>query len=272
MPRVTGLFIYPVKSLRGIALASCALGPRGLEGDRAFMVTRPDGAFVTQRELPAMATVSTALADEYLKLSVDGRGPLILPKDRWFSRQRVRVRVWDDECEAVDQGDVAASWLKAALGEDVRLVAMPPETVRPTRRREPGTDATVGFADGYPLLVASEESLAELNRRLASPVPMDRFRANVVVAGCDKPHDEDEWHTFTIGALPFRGVKRCARCAITATDQRTGDRGKEPLKTLATYRRDGKEALFGMNANHLAHGTLRVGDEVAIIRREVPPL
>lgn len=272
MRKITGLFIYPIKSLQGIAVEAAPLNARGLAFDRAWMLVDPTGRFLTQRELPRMARLAPELGYDGLKVSSPDAGPLVVPIDGWSMGRRLRVGIWDNECDAVDQGDDAARWFGSALSTECRLVKLPNSSVRLSRRLDPGSNVEVGFADGYPLLVLSEESLADLNSRLALPVPMDRFRPNIVVSGCERPFEEDEWHSFESNGIRFRGMKRCARCVIITTDQKTGERpGKEPLFTLAKYRRSGNNALFGMSANHLDNGVLRIGDAINVVRSELPP-
>jgi uncharacterized protein YcbX len=173
------------------------------------------------------------------------------------------VAIWKDQCVAVAAGAEADAWFTALLGTPCRLVTMPSSTVRQVDLgyAEPGDP--VGFADGFPFLLISQGSLDELNRRLEHPVPMDRFRPNIVVDGCE-PHAEDGWSRVTIGEISFRVVKPCARCVITTTDQQTGERGREPLRTLATYRRVGNKVLFGQNLIHDGVGAVRVGDPCVV--------
>lgn len=273
MRKITGLYIYPVKSLRGTSLQSSELDTRGLVHDRAWMIVDQTGKFVTQRQFPAMAKIMATLEpEEGLVLGTTDTIWTHIPSDEWTTGERVTVRIWDDEeCEAIDQGSWVAKLLSAVLGANLRLVYMPPDFHRPSRRLDPGSQVDVGFADGYPLLVSSEESLADLNGRMETPLPMDRFRPNIVVSGCATPFEEDEWHSFTAGGISFRGMKLCKRCEITQTDQLTGEiASKEPLATLAKYRRIGKGVCFGLNANHLGTGTLRVGDAVEVQKFALP--
>jgi len=264
--RVTGLFVYPVKSCAGTALQEAKLGARGIEHDREFMVVGPDHRFLTQRELPRLALIRPHLEDGRLRLAAPDYAAIELaPGD---TGARYEVAVWRDTVCAVDQGDAVAEWFSSFLGTGVRLVRMPRDVVR---RVDPAyapriTDQ-LGFADGYPALLISEESLEDLNGRLAEPLPMNRFRPNIVLRGSGIPFAEDTWAKISIGSVPFDVVKACARCVTTTTDQRTAARGAEPLVTLATYRRVPRGVLFGQNLVHAAEGTLRVGDEVTV--REV---
>jgi uncharacterized protein YcbX len=173
------------------------------------------------------------------------------------------VTIWKDCVASVDQGETIAAWFSAFLGHAVRVVRQAPSAVR---RIDPiyATSAhdQVGFADGYPLLLISEASLAELNRRLPTPLPMNRFRPNIVLGGVAVPHAEDLLGSFRIGTVPLRAVKHCARCVITTIDQETGTAASEPLRTLATYRKSARGVLFGMNVIHQATGRIAVGERV----------
>jgi len=272
MPRpvVTGLYVYPVKSCAGTPLHVAEISPRGILHDREFMVTDPDGRFMTQRELPHLAQVRPTLARDGLAFAAPGMPTgKISPTD---AGPRHEVVVWRDSVVAVDQGSLIADWLSTFLETQVRLVRMPAESVRRVDPRfAPRPSDQVGFADGYPLLLIAEESLDDLNSRLNCPLPMNRFRPNVVVRGTARPYAEDEWAELCIGEVRFNGVKTCARCAITTTDQVTAERGVEPLATLAGYRRIDRGVLFGQNLVHAAPGRIAVGDQVTVRAFADPP-
>jgi hypothetical protein len=262
--RVTGLFVYPVKSCAGTAVAEAAVGRRGFAGDREFMVTDVNGLFVTQRELPRMALIAPALADGALTLRAAGMPDLLLePRTEGALRRAV---VWGSTCDAIDQGDEAARWLSEFLGAPLRLARMAEgfsRKVDPDYAVSPGDET--GFADGYPFLLLSEGSLADLNGRLPEAVEMRRFRPNIVVAGC-APYAEDGWRRVRIGSVELAVVKPCARCIITTTDQSTAERGREPLATLAAYRNiPGKGVMFGQNLIHAGPGRIAVGDAVEVV-------
>jgi uncharacterized protein YcbX len=259
---VSQLHVYPVKGLKGIALASSPITSRGLEHDRRFMVVDSAGEFLSQREFPRMATVWTEIAGNELRLAAPDSDEVAVPLAP-AEGEPVSARVWDSECRAIAPSREADRWLTECLGRPCRLVYMPDSTRRLSNPRHAGDDRLVGFADGYAFLVVSEASLADLNARLAQPVPMDRFRANIVVTGT-LPYAEDSWSTFAIGGAILRMAKPCGRCQVTTTDQATGEvTGPEPLATLAGYR-DSKEfgARFGMNAVTVRTGAIRVGDPV----------
>jgi MOSC domain-containing protein len=267
---VTGLFLYPVKSCAGTPLHVAEIGPRGILHDREFMVTYPNGRFVTQRELPHLAQIRPTIAAATLAFAAPGMPTVtISPTDTGPRRE---VVVWRDTVIGVDQGALIADWLSTFLETPVRLVRMPADTVRAVDPQfAPRSSDQVGFADGYPLLLISEESLDDLNSRLSSPLPMNRFRPNVVVRGAGTPYAEDEWAELRIGDVRFNGVKTCARCAITTTDQVTAERGSEPLATLAGYRRIERGVLFGQNLVHAAPGRIAIGDRLTVCAFTEPP-
>jgi uncharacterized protein YcbX len=262
-PRITSLFYYPVKSCRGIALDAATLDRRGIVDDRRLMIIDEWGRFVSQRSHPRLALVDVRLDQDNLTLGAPGLQALSIPVVR--SGATRTVVVWQDECEAVDQGQEAAGWLSEFLEASVELVRIDDHFKRAV---DPNyavrSSDEVGFADGYPLLVISEESLDDLNTRLDVPVPMNRFRPNIVVRG-GGVYAEDQWRRVRFGEVSAAIVKPCARCSITTVDQQTGERSKEPLRTLATYRHDPeRDVLFGQNVIHASPGTIRVGDIVEV--------
>ncbi len=262
-PTLSAIYIYPIKSCRGIAVDAASLTDWGLEYDRNWMVVTPTGRFLTQRELPRMALIETAIAADALHLNAPGQDGLSVPLNLTIGNPTIAVEVWGDRCMAIDQGEAAAHWLSQFLEVDCRLVRMGAEYDRPTNPKY-AENAQVSFADGYPLLVISEASLADLNQRLPEPIPMNRFRPNLVVAGCTA-YAEDEWKQMRVNQVLFDVVKPCSRCVITTTDQETAKRsGTEPLKTLATYRRNGKDVLFGQNLVHRGIGELQVGSAIEV--------
>jgi uncharacterized protein len=271
--RIQSLFRYPVKGCRGEELQSAVLGPRGIEGDRHWLIVTSDGTFLTQRELPRMALISPQLCSSGLSLSAPGClsveiGPA--PKG-----QRLRARVWTNVCDVVDQGETAARWLSRYLGVVCRLVIMADGFVRPVNPEFGRPDDQVSFADGYPLMATTTASLDDLNGRLDSPLPMNRFRPSLVIEGSE-PWAEDDWQRLEVlpNGLTFRVVKPCARCVVTTTDQANGVReGEEPLKTLNRFRRQelpGKPGgvMFGQNLIHdwtsSRRLALHVGDRLQV--------
>lgn len=271
---LTGLFIHPVKSLRGCSVTFAAVDALGLVGDRRFMVVDENGRFLTQRTLPRMALVETSLDATTLTLSATEAGAIRVHRAADPHAPLRRVSVWKSEdLEAEDCGDRVAAWLGDFLAVRCRLVRIGEQFFRPILKpgkARPGDH--VSFADAYPFLVIGEASLADLNDRLIAQgeeaLPMDRFRPNLVVAGCPA-FGEDNWPRFRIGEITFRAGGPCARCVVTTTDQLTAVRDREPLRTLATYRRDASDPTdvnFGQNLIHETKtGTLRVGDKVEML-------
>jgi uncharacterized protein len=248
--RIASLHVYPVKSCRGIDVDAFRITETGPEWDRRWMiVTSADGRFITQRSHPALARVAVAIAGGQLRLSSGGIEPLVIALDHGGVSRRVVV--WKDSCAGVDAGDDAADWLAATLGEPLRLVRIDSAVPRlaSTEYAGPGR-RPVSFADGYPVLMISRESLAELNGRLPEAIPMARFRPNVVIEGV-AAHAEDAMTRFRFGPVVLRGVKLCTRCPITTTDQVTGARDprQQPLRALGKYRHDYelKGVTFGQN-------------------------
>ena len=260
---LSGLFFYPVKSLRGIALERAPLDQRGIHFDRHWMVVDGAGRFLTQRQHTRMALIRTALTPGGLRLSAPGMADLDLAFEP-AEKRRLEVQVWRDQCEAVLVGEAADRWLSQFLDTEARLVYMPDSTQRAVDPTYAAAGDRVGFADGFPLLLISEASLADLNSRLEQPLPMLRFRPNLVVRGCE-PYAEDSWRRIRIGDSTFRVSKPCSRCVIPSIDPETGKKSKEPLRTLNSYRRRGNEVYFGQNVLHDAPGVLQTGMVVEVL-------
>ena len=270
--RIARLFVYPVKSCGGVEIKESVLTETGLDLDRAWMVVHADGQFVSQRALPRMALVKVQLKTHEVVLRAPGMLALHLAIDT--VEAPARVRVWDDEVPAYDMGAIAAQWFSDFLGQPLRLVRFDPEHRRLSDRKWTGeVEAANQFTDGFPLLVASEGSLAELNRRLAAAghaaVGIERFRPNIVLAGLEA-QDEDRVDVLHIAAgedVQLRPVKPCARCTIPDVDPATAEVTAVVGDTLRSYRsneRMGGAVTFGMNAIVLQgfEQTLRVGQPV----------
>ncbi len=268
MFNITQLHIYPVKSLAGIAVQAALVTERGFQHDRRWLLINENNRFLTQREIGALALLKTEITAESLLISHRTKpelGVLQVPLHT-NSSERLTVQIWDDFCSALAVDEAADAWLSTALESKTRLVYLPddsPRQVEPERVQMP---MNVSFADAYPYLLLGENSLSDLNNRLAEPVPMNRFRPNIVFAG-GAAYQEDTWSDLLIGGVSFRGIKPCGRCILTTTDQNTGLRhmGGDPLKTLATYRTQGNKVLFGMNLITLGTGIIRVGDELVVL-------
>lgn len=285
---LTGLFLYPVKSCRGCAVSAADVDALGLVGDRRFLVVDANGAHLTQRPLPRMALIATELTATALLLRAEGAGEISVPVRAAAPAALRTVSIWRSHgLLAEDCGRDVSAWLSAFLGVPCHLVRIGEKFHRPVLDRPafasapadtPVVDGRIvstdrfNFADGYPFLVVSEASLVHLNDRLVAlgeePVPLDRFRPTLVVSGCPA-FAEDTWSRVRIGAITFRSGGPCARCLVTTTDQFSGERGTEPLRTLAAYRRDPADPTrinFALNLTHeTKSGSLRVGDTVTLL-------
>jgi uncharacterized protein YcbX len=275
---ITSLTIYPVKSLAGIPLTEARVGKRGLEHDREWMIVSEGGQFITQRELAPLALIHTAIDDKHLTLSLPNDEQIkvdLISEDvndaaASVIKKAITVKVWKDTCEAFDEGDDAAAILSTYLKRKVRLVRMKRSFERPLDERYRTSDGdTVGFADDFPVLVISDESLKELNSKLEFPVPMNRFRPNITIGGTS-PFAEDDWQDFATGEggkIKMSVVKPCARCLIVTIDQETAEASVEPLRTLSYFRKQDGKIMFGQNAIPYTFGALRVGDTVNVTLR-----
>lgn len=270
---LTALNIHPVKSLRGFGVQEAEIDKLGLVGDRRFLVVDPTGKLLTQRTVPRMATVGAYIDDTSLTLRAEGFGDILVGRLPDSSAPIKSVSVFSTEgLLAEDCGDPVARWLTLVLGVDCRLVRAGSAFNRPVLNPLALPGDVTHFADAYPLLIISEASLEDLNDRIKAsggiPVTMDRFRTNLVVAGC-AAYAEDSWRSIRVGEVVFRAMGPCSRCTMTTTDQLTGVRGIEPLKTLATFRRDSVHTTavnFGQNlVNESKSGVIRVGDALEVL-------
>ncbi|MBY0356371.1 MAG: MOSC domain-containing protein [Candidatus Obscuribacterales bacterium] len=259
---LTAMNYYPVKSCAGIALDLAEVGPRGIKHDREWMIVDAQGRFISQRENHSLCLVKVEVkSDGALLLSAPAKQSILVPKDK--IELETDVVVWDDTCRGLDQGDEVAAWLSDYLKRECRLVRMKDGFLRPVEK-DPFGNSAVGFADGFPFLLISEASLADLNAKLEYPILMNRFRPSLVVSGTE-PFAEDSWKRIAINGVHFEIVKPCARCVITTVDQECGEAGKEPLRTLAAYRKFDGKIMFGQNLIHAGAGTLRVGAAVSVL-------
>lgn len=256
------LYRYPVKSLRGTQHSALDIDGRGFRFDRHWMVVDEQGHFLTQRELPEMALVETTVADDgTLSLRAPGMPELAIQSQ---NGQRIPVTVWEDTVEATLADPAADAWLSHFLAQPCRLVQFADDVQRALDPDYAAPSDQTGFADGFPFLLISQGSLDDLNARLEQPLPMQRFRPNLVVSGCE-PFAEDRWRVIRIGGVVFRVVKPCARCAITTIDPDTALRSAEPLRTLAGYRRHNNMVMFGQNLIHDGPGRLEAGMAVEVL-------
>lgn len=284
---VSAINIYPIKSLKGISVRSAMVEQRGLSLDRRWMLTTPEGKFITQRELPKMATITVAVRSDGLLASNADHGEILVP----FAQDgaaRISVTVWQSVCDGLTYNSLVNEWFSDVIGTDCRLVYMPDNSLRSVNKRFNGGEDIVSFADGYPLMILGEASLDDLNEKISESadngigmrLPMNRFRPNLVITGAP-PFAEDSWKRIRIGDAVFRSTKPCERCVITTVEQSLGEfDGKEPLATLAKYRMakdvisDTLESLgvgpnavlFGQNLIGETHGTaINLGDPVTVI-------
>lgn len=261
--QISALHLYPVKSCAGLSPAAWPVDALGLQYDRRWMVITPRGEFLTQREVPALALVTPEIRPPHLVLRFPGLPELVTALAPMGGRP-VATQVWDDPLRVVAPDHKADAWFSHVVEQEAVLAYFPETVVRPVNTHWAPRGGRTGFADGFPFLLVGEASLADLNARLAAPLPMNRFRPNLVVSG-SAPFAEDGWREVTIGGIPMEVVKPCARCVVTTTDQATGQRmGDEPLRTMATFRRQDQKVMFGQNVVHYGTGTLQVGDGVRV--------
>jgi uncharacterized protein YcbX len=248
MVTVQELNIYPLKSGRAIACERVEIVPTGFSWDRHWMLVNARGQFLSQRSHPVLAQIRTAIDETGLTLQIADGVPLVLPLPARGAG--TAVQVWNDACEGIDQGEAASAWASRAVGEAVRVMRMPENPKRRASAKYAGPVAgPVSFADGFPILVCNQASLADVNRRMPQPVGMERFRPNLVLDGLPA-FAEDHILSLGIGAVTLKLVKPCTRCSITATDQLTGESSTNPLPVLKEFRMDRelKGVTFGVNA------------------------
>jgi uncharacterized protein len=250
---VASLHIYPIKSCAGISLTSVELDSRGFQYDRQWMLISSDQGFLTQRQQPKMAMIKPHLTQTHLILNAAGMSPISLSLESNPAKKRELTRVWNTDVMSSDQGNAVAAWFCHYLElQNVRLVRM-------------CEDSDTSFVDSKPILVISEASLDDLNRRLPNAIPIDRFRPNIVIAH-GKPYQEDNCQQIHIGNLILESSKPCTRCIITATDQQTGKKkGKEPLKTLSTYRKSSGGVTFGYYFIPQGSGQISLNDRCQMV-------
>lgn len=267
---LTGLRRYPIKSCRGEDLAEAAVEPWGLVGDRRWMVVDPAGDVVTAREANRLVLVDPEITNRGVRLTAPGIADLLV--DRPTDGPLTEVEIWRDRVVTRLADSAAHTWFSEVIGRPLELVYLDDPRRRPVDPdyAEPGD--VVSLADGYPLLLATEESLAQLNSWIATgprpedgPLPMTRFRPNLVAAGADA-YAEDSWTRVRVGEVTFRVVKPCARCVLTTIDPDTAVRTKEPLVSLARHRNVGGKTLFAVNlVPEAPYGTVRVGDQIEVL-------
>lgn len=261
MISVSELTIYPLKSAAGLALQKSELDRFGLSGDRRWLITNERGYFITQREESRLALLQTRLSGG---LSLEFGGDVLhVPIPDELAPER-RVQVWEDQVRALDAGNDAATWLGEKLGRQCRLVYMGDDAIRRVDGLYASAGETVSFADGFPVLLISQASLDDLNARLRHPVPMNRFRPNIVVSGCEA-FAEDGWRVLRIGDVEMTVAKPCSRCVMPSIDQTTAERDPEINRVLAAYRRREGKIYFGQNLLYTGGGSVSLGDSVEVL-------
>ncbi len=271
MPTLDAIYAYPLKSARAMALSSANLDTQGLPQDRRLVIVNQRGVVVTQKDCPALTKIQADLVDEHITLTAAGMP--VYQQSIQSAGNAIKGQFYFDQVTFVDQGDAAARWLSNALDQPVRLA-----TSLNAFERRPPSEYQIGrfdasqqrFAYMGHVLITNTASLADLNSKLADPLPMDRFRPNLVI-NTDLPFVEDQWLRFRIGAAEFEGTMTCERCIMTTQDQSTGQRGKEPLRTLSKYRKFSGGMLsgivFGIYANVVVPGTINVGDSLELLEQ-----
>jgi uncharacterized protein len=261
---VTEINIYPLKSCRGITLEKAEVTKKGFLHDREYLIVDKNGKFITQRQQPILAKIGVKLSQNSLTLSFENDSFTFTPT---LTGTEVEVQVWGDRPVGIDQGDKVSHWLQKISGKDYRLVKQSPQHPRIVDQKyAPKSTDEVSFADGFPYLLTNTASLDYLNEKLVQPIPMNRFRPNIVIK-TEQPFEEDNWKVIKIGTLTFDVVKPCSRCVVITTDQLTGERnnGQEPLRTLSTFREICQgQIMFGMNMIPREIGEINKGDEVTI--------
>ena len=266
MLSISHLYVYPIKSLGGIELTEARLTDRGIEHDRRWMLVDENNRFLTQREFPQMALLRTAIHANELTVYEKGNEVDTIRVNLYPTETAtLRVQVWDDVVEAIVMEDEINQWFSAKLNRVCKLVYMPDASQRKVDADYALNNELTGFSDAFPVLMIGQASLDDLNSRLKTAVPMNRFRPNIVFTG-GAAFAEDTMQHFRINDIDLYAVKPCARCVVTTTDQETGIIAKEPLKTLASYRTGNNKVYFGQNILYKQEGIIRVGDELNVVQ------
>lgn len=266
MLQVSELFVYPIKSLGGISVPNSIVADRGLQYDRRWMLVDSDNQFMTQRVFAEMALLQVQMQKDSLVVSHKKKGDSItIPFET--NGEIIPVQVWSDKVKGVVVDQKLNEWFSDILGKPCKLVHMPASTTRRVDGRYAIHKEITSFSDGYPFLIIGQSSLDDLNSRLEETLPINRFRPNIVFSG-GKPYEEDTLAHFIINDIHFYGVKLCSRCVMTTIDQDNGKKGREPLRTLATYRMKNNKIYFGQNLLHHGEGSVALGDEIKLIERK----
>lgn len=260
--KLSEIWIYPIKSMGGIRLSSAKVMEKGLQYDRRWMLVNGENGFMTQREYPSMALFKPTLQKTGFSIAHSG-SIFFLPFENQLLPQPIKTLVWKDEVTTFEINIEFSEWFSKRLGLSCKLVQFPEENQRPVDPSYQINQENVSLADGYPFLIIGESSLNDLNGRMTQPIPMNRFRPNLVFTG-GTPYEEDNWKFFTIGVNKFAGVKPCGRCVMPTINQQTGEKGKEPTATLANYRKIENKIYFGQNVIAINHHEIHEGDEIIL--------
>ncbi len=262
---VSQIFVYPIKSTRGIAVDETHVDISGPVRDRRWMLVDSEGLFLSQRKLPRMALIQPWLDGTDIVVDAPGMPSLLIPA--WSGEgEWIPVTVWRDRLTLPHPKQVCSDWFSSFLGQTCRLVYLPNSVNRPVEAPFDAPEWRVSLADGFPLLLLTDASLDLLNSKLPSPVSVERFRPNFVISGAAAAHEEDEWRRLRIGSAQLAVVKPCARCSTVLVNPETAAVGIEPLRTLAEYRRRTTKVMFAQNALVVTPGQLRVGMPVEVFK------
>jgi len=265
MLTLSGIRIYPIKSLAGISKTQAKLLPKGLEFDRRWMLVDDEGVFLTQRIHGVMALFDVHESREGFVITYEGES-IVLPYQQSEPASPFEVQIWDDRVLAHEVGPDFSNWFSQRLGISCRLVAFPESNPRQVDPSHAAPGENVSLADAYPLMIIGESSLDDLNSKLDDPITMNRFRPNLIFSG-GTPYEEDSWKDFSIGESSFMGAKRCARCVLITINPSTGIKGVEPLRTLSKYRKENNKIYFGQNVIARTYNEIRVGDTILVTSR-----
>lgn len=260
--RLSEIWIYPIKSLGGIRLRSSKVWGKGLVFDRRWMLIDETNTFMSQRITAELALFKLEPTDTGFVISFRDQSIELSYQNEYLSEE-IKARVWDDEVLVHEVSEAHSKWFSRQIGAACKLVCFPEANERKVDPRYADEKDHVSLADGYPFLIIGQASLDDLNSRLEEPILMNRFRPNLVFVG-GTPFEEDAWSYFTIGKNRFKGVKPCARCILITVNQENGEKGKEPLATLSTYRKRENKIYFGQNVLTIDHHEIHEGDEITI--------
>lgn len=262
--RISELTVYPIKSARGIAVDTMTLGKLGPDFDRRWMLIDQNGKFITQRQQAKMCLIGTQLKDQHLIVSAPTMPDLEITHTHSLDQALRQSTVWGTAVTGYDCGDDVAEWFSAFLEKPCRLIYMPDDGERKVDTAYANDGERLAYADGFPLLVASQSSLDDFNSKLGIKIGMERFRPNIVISGCE-PYAEDHWQKLCIGDIELSLVKPCSRCIIPSIDPQSATKQMEVNEALMRHRRRGNTTFFGQNALYQQFGTIHVGDDVTIL-------